>query len=151
MQLHRGAEYTLQQGIVQVLGDACAFGEPFFKLSVEMRCDPAHTPPIRRPDQTGYCSGAEQNKPAGLVESRSNGEFNRRAFLIPHPIIVASNNSKCILPRRQVIVKRGATGSCFLPILIMAVEFVTVANLLWNNQAERGIVNFKITRSRRKV
>src|SRR5262245_12893609 len=151
MQLHRGAEYTLQQGVVQVMGDARAFGEPFFKLPVELRRDPAHTPPISRPDQSGYRSGAEQCKPPGLVEGGGNGELNRRALLIPHPIIIASNDSKSILPWRQVVVKRGATGPRFLPILIMAFEFVAVANLLRDNQAERRIVNFKITRSRRKV
>ena len=36
MQLHGGAEETLQQSIVQFLRDASAFREPFFKADVEL-------------------------------------------------------------------------------------------------------------------
>src|SRR5262249_18601839 len=149
MQLHGGAESPLQQGGVQVLGDARAFAEPFFKLAIKLRCDPAHPPPICRPDQADDRSGAEQNKPSGLVESRRNVELNRRPLLIPHTIVVASNDAKCILPRGQVVVKRFATGSWLLPLLIVALQFVAEADLLRNDKAERCIINFEITSQRR--
>ena len=42
MQLHRRADKTLQQRIVQILRDARALGETFFEADVELSCDLVH-------------------------------------------------------------------------------------------------------------
>src|SRR2546423_5564073 len=72
VKLHRGAQETLQQRIVQVLRDACALGKPLFKPQVQLFSQPMQAQAVK--DEYGKRDGHQSGEaePPGLPEYRLN-------------------------------------------------------------------------------
>src|ERR1700752_2718097 len=94
------------------------------------------------PDDRCKNDHTQRPEPVRLVVSRRNREIQKRAFLVPHPAVVGRGDSKSVVARREISVKRLAAISYVVPIAIQTLEFIAEAIFLWRDKTQCGVVNF---------
>src|SRR6267154_83121 len=96
MQLHRDAEKTLQEGVMQFLGNACSFSKPFLKSNVKQLSQLMHSYPVHRQCRQPGTEYAAQAKPPGLPQRRLNFEPDLSPSRTPKSVAVTGNHSEAI-------------------------------------------------------
>src|SRR5215469_382586 len=139
MKLHRRAEHTLQQRIMQFLRHMRAFGEALFKANVEHVSQAVHPDAVNQQRCQPDAEYTPQAKPPRLPKCRFNLKPDRSLRTIPQSIAVASHHTKSITTRSQVTVRGFPVGYGFAPTMIEAVQPVTIANVLRIAQTQPDI------------
>ena len=141
MQLHRRADESLQQRVVQLLRDASAFGEPLVEAAGSAAWRPAAhgngTAPTRRPrpaDRRQRWNGDASARSCGLDLEAHHG-----FVAVPAAIAVGGRHAEDIVPRAEIRVDRLALGDRLAPVAVETVETIAEADPLGNGQAEAGI------------
>src|SRR4030095_7850470 len=132
MQLHRGTENTLQEGVVQVLSDACSFCQSLFKPYIHLLRQTVQPQAIEGKDYQPDYHGNRQTKPQGLPKCGLNFERDRGFDSIPESRTVARDYSEAVWTRIEVRVDRISCGNRFTTILIVAIEPVLEPHALRN-------------------
>src|SRR6185369_10228648 len=96
MELHGGAEKTLQQRIVQLLRDAGPLREPFFKADIEALGHLAHSEAVENqgPKDTGQQRAKAE--PPRLPEHRLDFEVDGGRVAVPDAVRVTCDHTKTI-------------------------------------------------------
>ena len=66
-------------------------------------------------------------------------EVERRAFVIPHAIVITGDHAEVILARRQASIKGFTARARILPVGIDPLQSVTKANARWDGEAQRRV------------
>src|SRR5271170_5928373 len=124
MKLHRGAEYSLQQRIVQLLRNPRSLGKPFVETNIHLLCELADS-------QTKKCQHRGRNsqqygqpKPPRLPKHRLDLELQRGLRAIPQSVAVTGSNVEEVRSRIKVRINRLARRGRLAPPLIKAIESV---------------------------
>src|SRR4051794_14857059 len=139
IKLHRSAEKTLQQRVVQILSDACPLGKPFFKAHIQLSGQSVQPQAVKEQYGKPHDHHAGEAKPPGLPEYRLDFELDRRLQTIPEPITVAGNDSEAVCAWAEVGVDGFAGGDRFAPILIEAIQFVSEPDTFGNRKTQTCI------------
>ncbi len=75
VELHRRAQKTLQQRVVQFLRDARSLRQPLLELKLQPRPHLPHAPPEARPDEAGGGRSAEKKESSRLIKGGQDGEL----------------------------------------------------------------------------
>src|SRR5215203_3497562 len=151
VELHRGAEKALEQGIVELLRDARAFGKARLETAVETRPHLPHAPAVSRSGEPHEGHGAQAEEPSRLVERGKDGEVQRRALFVPDAVVVGGHDVEAIAPGAQ-IGKQGLTAcSGFLPAAaILSLEPITKSDLFRHGEAQGRVIDLEISREPRQ-
>src|SRR5579871_677221 len=149
MQEH--AVEALQQGVMQVARDAGALGNTRVQGSLEIPSDLPQAQQIECPEKSSNSHKTERAEPGGLPVGRRNREVERCTLLVPHAAVVARDDAEAILAGRKVIVEGLTAVADVLPSSIVTFELVAEPHLLGGDEAESGVIDFKITQPRRQA
>src|SRR5262245_52268974 len=112
MQLHRCAQTSLKERVVQILSNT----HPLLHAQIETMRDLSQSQFIEGRDQDDQSSYQRQAKPHGLVIRRVDGKIEGRAGLVPYAAVVAGAHAKSVVAWRKIVVESLPARSGFLPI-----------------------------------
>src|SRR5262245_59529294 len=87
--------------------------------------------------------GATEKEPSCLKNTWLQSKGNGAAHLIPNSIIITGNNTKGVIPVRNICVVSNATSPSIYPIVIKSFQKISEANLLRSNKTEGRIMKLK--------
>ena len=73
---------------------------------------------------------AERAEPIRLVVGRRNRKVQKRAFLVPHAVVVASDDAEAVIARREVRIFYFAVIDNFSPVAILTLQLETKTHSL---------------------
>ena len=85
----------------------------------------------------------EHTKPRGLIVRRCDGKLERIAGLVPHPAVIAGDYVEAVLARGQIRILRLTDVDDFLPVRVLALEFVVEMDLFRRDQAQGGVIDLR--------
>src|SRR6266404_900501 len=138
--------HALQKSIVQVSRDPLALFESLFHARSHL---PRHLtqPQLVDPAEQHEKSDREQHpEPGGLVISRSDGEIEVGAGLVPHAAVIAGDHAETVVARRKIGIEDLPAIAGVLPIAVVAFQLVAKEYFLRRDQTERRVVYFQIAR-----
>src|SRR5580700_249701 len=124
MQLHGGAQKTLQQGVMQFLRDACALGESFFKAHTHLLRQAQQPEPEKQQDYKSDEQHTRKPEPPCLPERRSDFKGKGSLGTIPCPFAVACHNPESIRAWAEIRIDRFACRGGLTPGRIKALEHI---------------------------
>src|SRR6266516_6603085 len=96
MELHRSAQESLQQRIVQFLRNLGALCQPFLEHTIEMRPHLVQSQAIERQHSKTEGRDDTEAKPPGLPKKRCNLQSDDRFLRVPNAVCVAGDHSKTV-------------------------------------------------------
>src|SRR3954470_361127 len=102
-------------------------------------------------DKSATRGGGEKQEPPALVQMRSELKDHRGRLILPHVVIVTSNDFEAIITGRQAAVMSLAPVACVDPIAITAHQPILELSEGGVGQAERGKIKTHLAAARRKL
>src|SRR6267378_3214485 len=106
---------------------------------------------MKRHQNDDYEHNAENSEPACLKPGRRYYEVQRGTNVVPDAVVVACVYAKPVLSWAKVTIESLPPGAWLLPGCVPTFQFVTKAYLLRDHKAQCRVINFEITRKRRKT
>lgn len=94
VELHGGADESLQQRIVQLLRDPRPLRQTLFEPDVQLRGYSVQVKAIETPHCQDNQAGEHQHKGARLIERRMNDEVQRGTLGVPNAVVVGGNHTE---------------------------------------------------------
>src|SRR5262249_3159162 len=139
IELHRGAQKTLQQSIVQFLSDARPLSQSFFKSDVQPRGNLPQSQTKERECRKHQHNGATDPEPPRLPEQRLYFEGQRGFIAVPLALAVARYDRAPVKTRAQIGIYVFPRRHRAAPVLIESIEPVSEPDLLGNRQTQSSI------------
>ena len=139
---------ALQQRVVQLPRDACAFPDARVERLGERVLNMAHPIPVSRPQKRQERHRGDCAEPGGLAVRRSDGELQRGGALIPDAVAVGRHHPERVLPRRHIGIERLPPWTGLMPIVVVAIEPVAKLDLLWDREGRRCVIELQVAHVR---
>ncbi len=139
VQLHRSADKSLQQRVVQILRDARALGEPLLEPDVQPARDLVHAQAVEAGGAEHEGNDTPDAKPRRLPHFRRDRESDCRFNRAPLPFAVRRLDAKAIRPGREIGIDGFARGDGRTPVAVEAVEAISEPHALGYRQAQPGV------------
>src|SRR5262249_41386860 len=138
----------LQQGVMEVACDTGAFRQPLVEACLHGPGDLPYSNAIesRRGEQDSDRHG--HRKPSRLKPRRLDTEVERGPRLVPHASVVAGDDTEAIASWAKIVVHGLATIAGLLPVAVVSFELVAEQHLPRELEAQRGVVDFDLSRPR---
>src|SRR5580692_3791150 len=141
----------LKEGVMEVSRHPSAFRQSLIEAGADRSRNLPHAQSVDNAHDEATGDKAESSEPVCLIPRRRDAEVQSGTSLVPDTIVVACDHAKLVSPWAKVIIESLPPCSWLLPDCIAAFQFVAKAHFLWNYKAQCRVVNFKITRKRRKT
>ena len=151
MQLHRRADQTLQQGVVQVLRDARPLRQPFLEPDVEPPRDLVHPEAVQAGRSEHDRDRAGELKPGRLPDTWSDGEADGGFSAAPLIVAVGRHDAEAVRAGTEIRVDRRARGDGLAPVAVKAIEPIAEPHPLRHGQTQAGIGERQPLAARRDV
>src|SRR6202050_4419070 len=142
--LHGGAQETLQKGVVQFLSDAGALSQTLIEAGINARGHLPYAEPVKCRRQADTACNAEETEPSGLEPRRRNAEIQGCTRIVPNTVVIAGEYEKLVRARPKLVVIRLAACAYVLPSVIDAIELVAKEHAFGNGKTQGRIVDLQI-------
>ena len=94
VELHRRADETLQQRVVQLLRDACPLGQPLFEPDVELSRHAEDAQAVEGARRRSRRGAPRSPEPGRLPDARQDVETDRCFVAVPHAVAVRRGDAE---------------------------------------------------------
>src|SRR5882762_8486176 len=136
---------------MQVPCHARAFCQSLIEANADGSRDLMQSQQMKSPQNENCGHNAENSEPVCLIPGRRDYEVQCGTGVVPDAIVVACDHAKPVSSWAKVTIESLPPLSWLLPDCVAPFQFVAKAYFLRDHKTQCRVLNFEITRKRRKT